>query len=156
MTYPERENIDRWFFDFYEGNLSPQQVEALETFLEDHPDLVEDFHAWGESNFEADASFSAEFDRIPQLLKKESRFKMAYGLYGLALFLSASLFIQRFTLNPSSENSTLPLAVNSFAINAKSQTKTDKLKVIEAKQVESNETRRFGDMKLINSQNTFL
>ncbi|MFM7757570.1 MAG: hypothetical protein ACKO6J_01435, partial [Crocinitomicaceae bacterium] len=87
MTYPERENIDRWFFDFYEGNLSPQQVEALETFLEDHPDLVEDFHAWGESNFEADTSFSTEFDRIPQLLKKESRFKMAYALYGLALIL---------------------------------------------------------------------
>jgi len=154
MTYPERENIDRWFFDFYEGNLSPQQVEALETFLEDHPDLVEDFHAWGESNFEADTSFSTEFDRIPQLLKKESRFKMAYALYGLALILSASPFIQRFTLNPSSENSTLPLAINSAAINAKSQTKTDKLKVIEAKQEENNETGSFGNLNRINSQKT--
>jgi len=118
MTYPERENIDRWFFDFYEGNLSPLQVEALETFLEDHPDLVEEFEAWGESNFEADTSLSTEFDRIPLLLKKESHFKMAYALYGLALILSSSLLIQRFTQQPSSENSTVLLTANSSGLNA--------------------------------------
>ncbi len=156
MNYPERENIDRWFFDFYEGNLSPLQVEALKTFLEDHPDLVEEFEAWGESNFEADTSLSTEFDRIPLLLKKESRFKMAYALYGLALILSSSLLIQRFTQQPSSENSTVLLTANSSGLNAKSQTKTDKLKAVETIQEKSKETGRLDNINRENSQHTSL
>ncbi|MBM3418404.1 MAG: hypothetical protein FJY17_05715, partial [Bacteroidetes bacterium] len=97
MTYPERENIDRWFFDFYEGNLTPQQAEALEVFLEDHPDLMIDFMAWGETSYQADETLSTEFDIIPLLLKKEPRFKAAYALYGLSLMLSALIFIQYYT-----------------------------------------------------------
>jgi len=97
MTYPERENIDRWFFDFYEGNLTPQQAEALEVFLEDHPDLMMDFMAWGETSYQADETLSTEFDRTHLLLKKEPRFKAAYALYGLSLMLSALIFIKYYT-----------------------------------------------------------
>ena len=95
MIYPERENIDRWFFDYFEGNLSPNQAEALEAFLEDNPDLIDDFHAWGDSNYEADSSLSSTFDRKDILLKKESRYSHAYLLYGIALILTSSLFLNK-------------------------------------------------------------
>jgi len=40
------ENIDRWLFEYTEGNLSSAQVEQLENFLFLHPDLNIDLESW--------------------------------------------------------------------------------------------------------------
>lgn len=46
MNIPNRENIDRWLFDWTEGNLSPSQEIQLEEFLIENPDLSIDADAW--------------------------------------------------------------------------------------------------------------
>jgi anti-sigma factor RsiW len=43
---PTHENIDRWLFDYTEGNLSAEQEQQLELFLMNHPDLEVDMDAW--------------------------------------------------------------------------------------------------------------
>lgn len=46
MSKPSIENIDRWLFDYQEGNLSASQVADLEHFMLNHPDLDVDVDAW--------------------------------------------------------------------------------------------------------------
>lgn len=52
MSSPSFENIDKWIFDYLEGNLSSKQKRELEQFLSDNPELDVDFHAWKESYVE--------------------------------------------------------------------------------------------------------
>jgi hypothetical protein len=49
MISPNRENIDRWLFDYTEGNLSEDQVTILENYLLNNPDIEVDLDAWEES-----------------------------------------------------------------------------------------------------------
>ena len=46
MSNPSFENIDRWFFEYTEGNLSPAQVEQLESFISAHPELKGELEVW--------------------------------------------------------------------------------------------------------------
>lgn len=46
MMHLDRENIDRWLFDYTEGNLTNEQEELLEKFLLNNPDLENDLEAW--------------------------------------------------------------------------------------------------------------
>ena len=39
MSNPSFSNIDLWLFELNEGNLTPTQVEQLQTFLLQHPEL---------------------------------------------------------------------------------------------------------------------
>ena len=48
------ENIDRWLFEYTEGNLSPEQVEQLEHFLSMHPEFQLDLDAWKSSKISAE------------------------------------------------------------------------------------------------------
>lgn len=43
------ENIDRWLFEYMEGNLSTSQIEQLENFIFLHPELNVDLEAWKSS-----------------------------------------------------------------------------------------------------------
>jgi hypothetical protein len=49
MISPNRENIDRWLFDYTEGNLSDDQVTILENYLLNNPDIEVDLDAWEDS-----------------------------------------------------------------------------------------------------------
>jgi hypothetical protein len=49
MISPNRENIDRWLFDYTEGNLSEDQVTILENYLLNNPDIEVDLDAWEDS-----------------------------------------------------------------------------------------------------------
>ena len=49
MISPNRENIDRWLFDYTEGNLSEDQVTILENYLLNNPDIEVDLDAWDDS-----------------------------------------------------------------------------------------------------------
>lgn len=39
-------NIQKWFFDYVEGNLSELEIQELEHFVLKHPEFQEDFQAW--------------------------------------------------------------------------------------------------------------
>jgi hypothetical protein len=46
MSGPSFENIDRWFFEYVEGNLTNEQIQQLEAFLLDHPEFDLDLDSW--------------------------------------------------------------------------------------------------------------
>ncbi len=46
MSKPSFENIERWLFEYTEGNLNPSQIASLESFLFLHPDLDIDLDSW--------------------------------------------------------------------------------------------------------------
>jgi len=46
MKFPTKDNIDRWMFDYTEGNLSPDQETVLENYILNNPDLEVDLDAW--------------------------------------------------------------------------------------------------------------
>jgi hypothetical protein len=46
MNFPNRENIDRWLFDFTEGNLSAEQETILDNYILNNPDIEIDLDAW--------------------------------------------------------------------------------------------------------------
>jgi hypothetical protein len=49
---PTLDNIDKWFFDSLEGNLSTEQQELLSQFIAQHPELELEQEAWAQSSFE--------------------------------------------------------------------------------------------------------
>jgi hypothetical protein len=51
MNFPSRENIDRWLFDYTEGNLSAEQEEMLENYILNNPDLEVDLESWQGARF---------------------------------------------------------------------------------------------------------
>ena len=54
---PDRSNYEIWFIDWLDGNLSRNQVEDLEAFLEKNPDLKEEFNDLAAINIEPPAIF---------------------------------------------------------------------------------------------------
>jgi hypothetical protein len=54
MSNPSFENIDRWFFEFTEGNLSPAQVEQFESFISAHPELQGELEVWKDAHVSAE------------------------------------------------------------------------------------------------------
>ena len=54
MISPSYSNIDRWLFDYFEGNLSASQVQALELFILENPELEIDLEAWEAIRIEDD------------------------------------------------------------------------------------------------------
>jgi len=53
MSKPSFENIDRWLFEYAEGNLSAQQMEELERFILLHPELELDLDTWRNAKIQA-------------------------------------------------------------------------------------------------------
>jgi type IX secretion system PorP/SprF family membrane protein len=60
MSNPSFENIDRWFFEYFEGNLSPQQVEQFLQFLRVHPELELEMETWKSAYVKDDAPVYAD------------------------------------------------------------------------------------------------
>ena len=72
------ENIDRWLFEWGEGNLSPKQIEELEAFLDLHPELAADVDSWN------DASVTPEKVSFPNVSLLEKDRKIAPFWLGAA------------------------------------------------------------------------
>ena len=82
-----KENIEEKIFEYFEGDLSPQEASDLEMFIQDNPEFKEDFDAWRNSTVVA-APMTYKFS--DELLVEESTspkswFKWASG--GAFLFL---------------------------------------------------------------------
>lgn len=57
MITPNYDNIDRWLFDYIEGNLSSEQESLLENYILNHPELEVDLDMWKMSNIRVSESF---------------------------------------------------------------------------------------------------
>ena len=93
MTFPDRDNIDKWFFDFHEGNLSERQSDMLFAFLEDHPDLQEEFEAWEDAKMAPQEIHDFHFDRIHLLQKRESSLLPKVVLLCFGIVICSLLFV---------------------------------------------------------------
>ncbi|WP_107039594.1 type IX secretion system membrane protein PorP/SprF [Brumimicrobium mesophilum] len=82
------ENIDRWLFEFTEGNLTDEQESHLFDFLELHPELMPEFKAWSSAKIKAPAQteFSSEhlIKSAPFLLRPFSLVGIGFLAFVLA------------------------------------------------------------------------
>ena len=87
MNIPNRENIDRWLFDWTEGNLSPSQEMQLEEFLIQNPDLSIDADAWDAATV---SSIPFEYDNQASLKKRKKRVFAYWQFYALILLIATA------------------------------------------------------------------
>jgi hypothetical protein len=79
---PTHENIDRWLFDYTEGNLSAEQEQQLESFLMDHPELEMDADAWNMAKVSVSPMV---FEHKASLYRKRS-YKRTLAFFSVFLF----------------------------------------------------------------------
>ena len=92
MNIPNKENIDRWLFDWTEGNLSPSQEFLLQEFLLLNPDLESDAEAWDAASV---SSIPFTYSNQESLKRKKRRILGYWQFYAAACFvltIGASLF----------------------------------------------------------------
>ena len=70
MNKPSFSDIDRWLFDYVEGNLTSDQIASLKSFIEKHPDLEFDLDSWSASKVEP---IDVEYPDLNHLYKEEKR-----------------------------------------------------------------------------------
>ena len=87
MNIPNRENIDRWLFDWTEGNLSPSQEMQLEEFLIKNPDLSIDADAWDAATV---SSIPFAYDNQASLKKRKKRVFAYWQFYALILLIATA------------------------------------------------------------------
>jgi hypothetical protein len=85
VNIPNRENIDRWLFDWTEGNLSPSQEMQLEEFLIENPDLSIDADAWDAATV---SSIPFAYDNQASLKKRKKRVFAYWQFYALMLLIA--------------------------------------------------------------------
>lgn len=84
MSNPSFENIEQWFFEYTEGNLSPSQEQQFKLFLEENPALLEELEVWKSARI-APAAF--EMPAALQLTKPTPLFYRPGVLAALAILL---------------------------------------------------------------------
>jgi hypothetical protein len=92
VNIPNKENIDRWLFDWTEGNLSPSQEFLLQEFLLLNPDLESDAEAWDATSV---SSIPFTYSNQESLKRKKRRILGYWQFYAAACFvltIGASLF----------------------------------------------------------------
>lgn len=113
MTFPNKTNIDQWLFDYFEGNLSSEQEELLESFLLEHPEYDADMEAMGGAR----VSSGVDFFPLAEALKREPilsalAIQWAAGI-ALLIGLAGSVWWLNGTLS-NSDYQYVPLALNYF------------------------------------------
>lgn len=129
---PTLENIDRWLFDYTEGNLSAEQEQQLELFLMNHPDIETDMDAWEMS----------KVDVVPmvfqhkELLYKKRSYKPALAFLSLLILFTAGVSL--FYSNQQQEKQTLSMNAQS----GKKNTERTQQKIVNAtiKRTESDQS----------------
>ena len=124
---PTHENIDRWLFDYTEGNLSAQQEQQLESFLMNHPDLELDLDAWELAKIDAAPMV---FENKTSLYKKRN-YKTTFALASLLLlFISGLVFFGNRTKEENQTNANNAGTVKTSAVQtAPSTRKTNTIRV---------------------------
>ena len=89
MSKPSFENIDRWLFEYAEGNLSPEQIANLKTFLLIHPELDVDLDAWKDSYITAEGIVLPNAEKY----KKRGALIPIFATSGIAAGIIAATFL---------------------------------------------------------------
>lgn len=90
MSKPSFSNIDLWLFELAEGNLSPQQIEQLELFLLNHPELDVERDVWEMAKVDKQ---EVVYPHTADLQKKR-RPVGAFAFFGVfAILLSTGLYM---------------------------------------------------------------
>ena len=95
MSNPSFSNIDRWFFDYIEGNLSKEQVQKFEKFISNHPELEFDLDNWKATKIEP---VEVTYSGVNNLYREEKRKPVAFFWVSA---LSVTLLIGGFYFFPS-------------------------------------------------------
>ena len=125
MNIPNKDNIDRWLFDWTEGNLSPSQEFMLQEFLLLNPDLESDAEAWDAASV---SSIPFTYNNQESLKRKKRRILGYWQFYAAACFvltIGASLFYgssQNNEVKPTQKNKIQ--ASNKSKINLKNNINT--------------------------------
>lgn len=82
MSRIDPHNLDEMLFDYVEGNLDAHSREALQAYIEAHPELQVELQAWEQTRVEAPAS---DFPGMDNLLKPASGFGKAWLMRGIGL-----------------------------------------------------------------------
>ncbi len=85
MTTPNYDNIDRWLFDYVEGNLSSEQESSLENYILNHPELEVDLDMWRMSNIKMSNAFVNDIN-IPQKRERSNSYRLV-NVLGIFLIL---------------------------------------------------------------------
>ena len=64
MSKPSFENIDRWFFEYTEGNLSPDQIKEFDAFLELYPSLKEELEIWSDARISSEPLEEGDWESL--------------------------------------------------------------------------------------------
>jgi hypothetical protein len=119
---PTHENIDRWLFDYTEGNLSAQQEQQLDSFLLNHPDLELDLDAWELAKIDVTPMV---FENKNSLYKKRS-YKNIFAFASLLMLLISGLvFFQQGTKEVIQTNTANHKSIKNSAVKTQ-QTRTNK------------------------------
>ena len=105
MNNPNYENIDRWLFDYVEGNLNSNQESMLENFILNHPELEVDMDMWHMSNIKTSNAFVNDI----QISKKTANRKVYHFIntIGIVIILLIGRQIHEFDSSISSGDAQL-------------------------------------------------
>ena len=114
MSNPSFSDIDRWLFDYVEGNLTSDQIASLKSFIEKHPDLEFDLDSWSASKVEP---IEVEYPDLDHLYKEEKRTpKTLYWFAGASMLLL--LFISTINFIDFEKSNNHQLALNALMIKS--------------------------------------
>jgi type IX secretion system PorP/SprF family membrane protein len=107
MSRINHENIDKWLFDFSEGNLNASQKRELSNFLQAHPEYHLDLDSWKNSTVSANEVFvpsDLEADLLALATPTPARRNLTFAALFLLLFTSGGSI---YFLQQSSQENTL-------------------------------------------------
>jgi len=90
MSNPSFSNIDRWLFELMEGNLSPEQVAQLESFLMQHPELDVDKDVWTQAKVDHQEFIYPHQDKFVR--RRPVGLYSAIGFFTIVLLASLAVY----------------------------------------------------------------
>lgn len=100
MKFPLRENIDRWMFDYTEGNLSPEQETLMENYILNNPDLEVDLDAWQMATVSTSSSVYSDKEK-----SYKKRRILPYFISAISVLLVFSMLIWNYDkINSNQQN----------------------------------------------------
>lgn len=100
MKFPSRENIDRWMFDYTEGNLSPEQETLMENYILNNPDLEVDLDAWQMATVSTSGSVYSDKEK-----SHKKRRILPYFISAISVILVFSMLIWNYDkINSNQQN----------------------------------------------------
>lgn len=149
MKFPNRDNIDRWMFDYTEGNLSPEQETLLENYILNNPDLEVDLDAWQLATVSTENFIYTEKEKA---FKKRRILPFIFGGAVAMLLLLFGIWTvmnqQNVTVNQN-DSKTAKATSNTAKTNSEQKTAS----TIETGTIENNQIARSNEVNSFNSVN---